>query len=127
MRGMPRDIIEYVAVSIDVGMHGDPDAKDLADLRRVMAKFWQYPRDLVRIGRSSTMNRFIVGYYGIDMGKNLYYWVDTEGVAREFDPKNGKLGKVIKLPVREQKLIWEEETWALGEGLIKSRSIKRRP
>lgn len=120
-------IIEYVAVSIDKGGHGDPDAKDLAQMRRDLAKYWGGTKDLIRIGRAYPRNSFRIGYLGIDRPKNLFYWVDTEGVCRQFDPATGRLGKAIPLPTRERKLIWDEETWELKEGLSHTRSITRRP
>ena len=118
-------IIEYVAVSIDVGKHGDPDAKNLAEMRRDLASDWNEPKDLIRIGRAYPNHNFNIGYLGMVRSKNLFYWVNRDGVARRFDPKTGKLGQTIRLPARERKLIWDEETWELKEGLSKSRSIRR--
>lgn len=118
-------IIEYVAVSIDIGKHGDPDAKDLAELRRDLARYWNEPKDLIRIGRANPRYSFNIGYLGMDRSKDLFYWVDRVGVARQFDPKTGKLGQTFRLPARERKLIWDEETWELKEGLSYTRSIRR--
>lgn len=117
--------IEYVAVSIDKGGHADPDAKNLAEMRRNIAGDWDNPKDLIRIGRAWPNHSFNIGYLGMDRSKSLFYWVDRDGIARRFDPSNGRLGQKFRLPARERKLIWDEETWELKEGLSKSRSVRR--
>ena len=118
---------EYVAVSIspEIG-HGDIDANDLNQLRKAIVDHWKSPKDLIRIGRASPRNRFNIGYVGFDRIANLYFWVDTEGICKSFNPKNGRLVKTIPLPSKARKLIYDEETWELKEGLTRTRSVKRR-
>lgn len=118
---------EYVLVSISPKTgHGDIDANDLNQLRKAVVDYWNSPRDLIRIGRSDPKHRFNIGYVGFDRSAGIYFWVDPNGVCKAFNPKTGKLVKVMPLPAIARKLIYEEETWELKEGYTNKRSVKRR-
>ena len=101
---------EYVAVSIDVGMHGDIDANDLSQVRKAIAEHWGERKDLIRIGRAYPLYRFNLGYVGFDRSKGLFYWIDPEGVCKVFNPANGRLGPMMRIPPADRKLIWKQET-----------------
>ena len=115
--------IEYAIVSIDVGLHADIDANNISQVRKAIAAYLTPNKDILRIASPKGFN---IGYVAYDRPKGLYYWVDPTGKCRTFDPFTGKLGKTMKIPARERKLIWEEETWELERGHRKKRSIERR-
>lgn len=121
-----RPYIEYTANSIDIGMMADVDANNLAQVRKGMAKYWTDERDTIEINRTHPRYSPRLGYVGFIRSKGLFFWVDSDGVCKEFNPNTGVLGKTIKIPARERKIIYDRETWMIGRGNIKTRSVKRR-
>lgn len=117
-----RPYIEYVAVSLDEGKHADIDANNVAQIRAGIAREWSGKKDLIQIRRSMTN---IPGYVGFDRSKGLYFWVNRDSTCRAFNPNTGVLGKTVALPKRERKLIYDEETWEIGQGYRKNRTIGR--